>query len=248
MKTKIYIDDVVGSFSFFDSEDDITERNIRQQLDSANGDIEIHINSPGGDVFEGEGIYNQIKDYSKGNVTVVIGSVAASIASIIAFAGDSLPMVRINSKIMIHNPKTFAMGDEAEMLRTADALRTVKSSLIAVYENAVPDSDLDFDALMNETKWFTAQEAIDAGIAIAFEEADDEVTNIAPFEISNAMSYEDLMKAFCAAKAENQIDDGDSPDELEDIPEPTEMEPITNEAARLRYTEILAEDVQAGTA
>ncbi|RLA05328.1 MAG: hypothetical protein DRQ59_16210, partial [Gammaproteobacteria bacterium] len=201
---------------------------------------------PGGEVFQGQGIYTAIKDYSKGSVSVIIGAVAASIASVIAYAGDTLPMVRINSSIMIHNPKTIAMGDEAEMIRTAEALRTVKDSLLAVYNEAMPDSDLDFAEMMNGTKWFSAQQAIDAGIAIPYEEDGEEITNCADIEISNKMSFEDLMRIFvkAKAKAESEIVTGD-PEVTEDPAPPVA---VTNEAARRRYTEIQTEDAQAGMA
>lgn len=246
MKTKIYIDDIIGSISFFDEDGDMTERAIRAQLDAADGDIEIHINSPGGEVFQGQGIYQAIKDYSKGSVTVVIGAVAASIASIIAYAGDTLPQVRINSSIMIHNPKTIAMGDEAEMRRTAEALKTVKDSLLAVYNDAMPDSEIDFSVAMDETQWFSAQEAIDAGMAVAYEESGEEVTNTIDISIDGAVSYEALMRCFADAKAAAKAEAAKppAPQEIEQD-EPSQ---ITNEAARRRYTEIQAEDAQAGMA
>lgn len=245
MKTKIYIDDIIGSISFFDEDGDMTERAIRAQLDAADGDIEIHINSPGGEVFQGQGIYQAIKDYSKGSVTVVIGAVAASIASIIAYAGDTLPQVRINSAMMIHNPKTIAMGDEAEMLRTADALSVVKANLLAVYNEAMPESELDFADLMNKTKWFTAEQAIDAGMAIPYEESDESVSNSIDLKIDSSMTFEALMEAFADFKAKAEAT-APAPPVVIDDPEPTD--PITNEAARRRYTEIQAEDAQAGMA
>jgi len=247
MKTKIYIDDVIGAFSFFDDEE-MTEKSIRDQLNAADGDIEIHINSPGGEVFQGHGIYSAIKDYSNGSVTVIIGAVAASIASVIAYAGDTLPMVRINSSIMIHNPKTIAMGDAAEMRKKADALETVKDSILAVYNDAMPDIDQAFSELTNAETWFSAAQAIEAGMAIPYEDTDEGMSNSTDLDIRNDMSFEDLMRVFVAAKAKAKLDIEAPVEDIEDEDDPEPAAQVTNEAARRRYTEIQTEDAQAGMA
>lgn len=258
MKTKIYIDDVIGAVSFFD--EGVTARSIREQLGRASGDLEIHIDSPGGSVFEGHSIYNAIKDYKKGAVTVIIDGVAGSIASVIAFAGDTLPQFRINASMMIHNPMTIALGDASEMRKAATALDTIKETIVAVYEDGVDNDDLDFATLMDDETWFTAKSAIDAGLGVAFEDSDDEAQNILNLDVSAGVSFENLMKDFVAAKQQktstvtvsvepldrevirDAIADAISPAPAteEEIEEP-ETPKFGNRAARLRMLEIDSE-------
>lgn len=259
MKTKIYIDDVIGAISFFD--EGLTAKFIRDQLDKAEGDIEIHINSPGGSVFQGQEIYSAIKDYSKGTVTIIIDALAGSIASVIAFAGDGLPMIRLNAAMMIHNPSTVAMGTADDLRKTIKALDTVKKSIIAVYEDAVPESELNFSQLMDDVTWYDAQAAIDAGLAVEFTE-DDEATNSVELVADASMSFEDMMRSFVEAKRDrdNSATDTPEPQDQVDAIEPdqadTDIDPeiedqtpeFSNETARRRYVEILTEEATAGMA
>ena len=99
---------------------------------SGEGDITIWINSPGGDVFAANQIYNMLMDY-KGKVTVKIDGIAASAASVIAMAGGDVLMSPV-SMIMIHNPATIAIGDTEEMEKAIAMLEEIKESIINAYE------------------------------------------------------------------------------------------------------------------
>ena len=85
----LFLDGTIASESWFD--DDVTPALFKSDLNSGTGDITVWINSPGGDVFAAAQIYNMLRDY-KGKVTVKIDGIAASAASVIAMAGDSVLM------------------------------------------------------------------------------------------------------------------------------------------------------------
>ena len=95
----LYLNGVIASESWYG--DEITPQIFKDELESDNGDIEVWINSVGGDVYAATQIYNMLKSY-KGKVTVKIDSLAASAASVIAMAGDEVLMSPL-SLLMIHN-------------------------------------------------------------------------------------------------------------------------------------------------
>ncbi len=119
----------IAEESWFD--DDVTPQLFRDELNAGSGDITVWINSPGGDCVAAAQIYNMLSNY-KGKVTVKIDGIAASAASVIAMAGDTV-MVSPVSMLMIHNPATIAWGDHAEMQKAMDMLSEVKESIINAY-------------------------------------------------------------------------------------------------------------------
>lgn len=127
--------------------------------------INLHINSPGGDVFEGVSIYNMLKQ-SKADIHVYIDGLAASIASVIAMAGDTITMPE-NSMLMIHNPWTIAQGNSKELRKVADDMDKMGESIKTSYLSKSNDK-LDVDTLtqlMDEETWLTAKEAAEYGLA-----------------------------------------------------------------------------------
>lgn len=123
--------------------------------------IHLHINSPGGDVFDGLSIYRLLVDH-KARVIVHIDGLAASIASVIAMAGDEIHMSE-SGFLMIHNAWGIAFGNAAEMRTMADLLDKTTASIRDVY---VARTGKPTDAVkkwMDEETWFTAGEALDAG-------------------------------------------------------------------------------------
>ena len=140
----------------------VTAKNFQKELAGIKASqIDLHINSPGGEVFDGITIYNLIKQHPA-NVTAYIDGLAASIASVIALAGDTVIMAE-NALYMIHNPWGFAMGDATEMRKTADLLDKIGGSLVTAYASKSGKPDDEIYALMDASTWMTAQEAKDAG-------------------------------------------------------------------------------------
>ena len=138
--------------------------------------VHMHINSPGGDVFEGLAIANAMRD-SDHRITVHIDALAASIASVIAIAGDYVRMAD-NAFMMIHDPFTFAAGNAGDFRKTADLLDKVKGTLANEY---VKRSSMPMDEvsqLMADETWFTATEAKAKGLIDAIDhENKDAVTD-----------------------------------------------------------------------
>jgi ATP-dependent protease ClpP protease subunit len=123
----------------------------------------INMNSPGGDVFDGIAIYQALLDHPA-EVVVKVNGLAASIASVIAMAGDRVIM-GARSQIMIHEGFTFASGDSATMRKTADMLDRISDNIAAVYaDRAGGDQSMWRDRMREET-WFSAEEAVAAGLA-----------------------------------------------------------------------------------
>jgi ATP-dependent Clp protease, protease subunit len=129
--------------------------------------LEVQINSPGGDVFAGQAIYENILDFKRksgAQVDVRVYGLAASIASIIMLAGDERIM-GAGSFVMIHNPWSVAIGDSVEMRKTADLLDKVGGSLVEMYDAATALTRDEIVAMMDAETWLTPQESIEAGFA-----------------------------------------------------------------------------------
>lgn len=160
---------------------DVSASGFRDALKQL-GDIKelnLHINSPGGSVFQGIAIYNMLKE-SKAKVNVYVDGVAASIASVIAMAGDSIFMPS-NSMMMIHNPYTYTVGNASELRKTADFMDKLTDASKQAYLDKAGDkltSDKIQEIMDNET-WLSAQEAIDLGLA-------DEV--LAPVQVAASIN------------------------------------------------------------
>lgn len=141
--------------------------------------INLRINSPGGNVFDGVAIFNALKKHDA-KVITHIEALAASIASIIALAGDEVHIAD-NAFYMIHNPYTWAVGDAASMRKTAGMLDKVTDSLIKTYTNKTGKASAEIRQLMDAETWFTAEEAKDAGFADVI--TDEEIIEAA-FDLS----------------------------------------------------------------
>lgn len=136
---------------------------VHNALKEANGsDVEVHINSGGGSVFDGSEIYTALKDY-EGNVTVKIVGLAASAASVIAMAGDKV-LMSPTSQMMIHNASVLAAGDYRDMEHTAEVLKNVNKTIANAYRIKSGLSDEELLELMNKETWFTPQQALDKGL------------------------------------------------------------------------------------
>ena len=151
----------IAEESWFD--DDVTPQLFKDELNAGNGDITVWINSPGGDCVAAAQIYNMLSNY-KGKVTVKIDGIAASAASVIAMAGDTV-LVSPVSMLMIHNPATIAWGDHAQMQKAIDMLSEVKESIINAYVLKTGLSRPKLSHLMDAETWMDANKAVELGFA-----------------------------------------------------------------------------------
>jgi ATP-dependent protease ClpP protease subunit len=141
--------------------------------------INLRINSPGGNVFDGITIHNALKEHSA-QVKVHVDGLAASIASIIAMAGDEIRMAK-NSFLMIHNAWAFTAGNAAELRKLAGTLDKVDATLVQTYQDRTGASKADIKQMMADETWLNADEALAAGFCDA---VGDKVEAQARFDLS----------------------------------------------------------------
>lgn len=125
--------------------------------------INLHINSPGGDVFAGQAIRSYLKAYPA-PVDVYIHGLAASIATIISTAGDKVYMSP-GATYMIHLPSSGIFGDKNELAKEIEVLKEIEEGLIAVYKERTKLPDDQIRALLNAESWLSADRAIELGFA-----------------------------------------------------------------------------------
>lgn len=128
-----------------------------EQLNAINGPLVVRINSGGGSMFEGLAIYNAI--LRRGRVTTKIDGLAASIASLIALAGDKVEMAD-NALLMVHNPWAGMSGDSAELRKQATLLDKAKDAMIAGYAAKSGKTPDEISQIMDAETWYTADEAL----------------------------------------------------------------------------------------
>lgn len=151
----------IAEESWFD--DDFTPQMFKDELNAGSGDVTVWINSPGGDCVAAAQIYNMLANY-KGKVTVKIDGIAASAASVIAMAGETVLMSPV-SMMMIHNPATMAFGDHTEMEKVIEMLDGVKDSIINAYALKTGMSRAKLSRLMDAETWMDATKAVELGFA-----------------------------------------------------------------------------------
>lgn len=149
--------------------DEVTPDLFREELKQHAGDLTVVINSPGGDVFAGLAIYNALVNHN-GNVTVRVDGLAASIASVIAMAGDKIIMSP-GSMIMIHRPSVYAAGTVDDMEKARDVLLKIEEGITPIYAKRTGLSDEKITELLEAETWMLADKAVELGFA-------DEVSDV----------------------------------------------------------------------
>lgn len=163
-EAEILIYGIVGGDSFFS--DGISAKDFQKQLKELPANtkhITLRLNSPGGSVFDGWSIYNLLKQHPA-KVTTYVDGMAASIASIIALAGDKIIMGE-GAEMMIHQAWTFVGGNKRDMENMATRLYSLDDSLIAAYMKKTKKSKEEIQAALEAETWFNAEDAVDFGLA-----------------------------------------------------------------------------------
>lgn len=175
-------------------EDVVTPKLFRDDLVGL-GDVQnivVRINSGGGDVFAATTIYSLLKDHSA-DITVKVDGLAASAATIIMMAGDTIK-APASAQIMIHNPLAGLMGyfEGKDLRKQADMLDTAKAAIIKAYTQKTGLSEDELTELMDDTTWMTAREAKEKGFVdeIMFEEVESSVSNDGKFLIVNSVQFD----------------------------------------------------------
>lgn len=159
-RSEVWIYEQIGED--FWSGEGVTAKGFQKEISAITAkNIDLHINSPGGAVFDGVAIYNLLKQHPA-NITTYIDGIAASIASVIALAGDKVIMAE-NALYMMHNPFGVVMGNSADMRSMADVLDKIRGTMTGVYAGKSGKDDAEINALLDAETWFTADEALEAG-------------------------------------------------------------------------------------
>lgn len=160
---EMYLYGSIRKAYWWDSEDAcISANRVKNALaDLKDKDINIHINSPGGDVFESIAICNLLKQHSK-NVTITIDALAASGASVICMAADKVIMPA-NSMMMIHKAWTWVDGNADDLRKVANDLDKMDNAVLASYKDRFVGTEEELKALIKESSWFTADECKSLG-------------------------------------------------------------------------------------
>jgi ATP-dependent protease ClpP protease subunit len=154
-------------------ESGVTAEYVKTQLEEAKkkkaSGIVVHMSSPGGEVYEGYTIYNLLKN-SGFKINTLIEGFCASIATLIALAGDEVTMNKTAS-FMIHNPFVGVEGDANTLRQTAEHLDTIKKELVKVYKEKTNISEDELWTLMDNETYYTADGAQTAGFVHVVNEA-----------------------------------------------------------------------------
>lgn len=153
-------------------------KNVIAELTDEKEELRV-INSPGGDVQAGQEIYSILKDIQN-PVTINVQSMAASAASMIAMAGDTVRMSPV-SLLMIHNASTCTSGDYRDMQHTADVLQTVNTAILQAYIAKTGKTEDELREMMDKETWLTANQCLENGFA------DEIIRDEKPGIITNAM-------------------------------------------------------------
>jgi ATP-dependent protease ClpP protease subunit len=149
---------------------DVTAQAVMDALEATDGgDVTVRINSRGGNVFEGVAILNALRGH-QGRVTTVVDGVAASAASFVAMGGDEIVMNR-NAELMIHGSHIQAEGNIVELRKLADNLERINANMASIYAEKAGGTVDDWLAVMSVETWYSAAEAVSAGLADRVEAA-----------------------------------------------------------------------------
>jgi ATP-dependent Clp protease, protease subunit len=136
---------------------DISAKNVKDKLSQIDADtINIHINSPGGDVFDSITIHNLLKNH-KASIVIHIDGLAASGASVIAMAADKIIMPK-NAMMMIHNAWTFAAGNAKALRKVADDLEKIDTAVTESYMGRFVGERAELERLLSDETFLTAEE------------------------------------------------------------------------------------------
>lgn len=189
--------------------------------------INVHINSYGGEVKEGLAIFNVLKN-SEAHVKTICDGFACSAASVVFMAGDERIM-NAASLLMIHNAWTVAAGDAEDLRKAADDIETVTQASVEAYKLRATISEEEIKALMNADSWILPEDALEMGFATAIEEDPDDGT---PKQNAFKPIMEALIAPQQARKKKADPKPEPEPDSKEEPEQPAEPDPVPEPAKK----------------
>ncbi len=190
-----YIYDVIGDYG-------VTAGAFAQEINDLDVDtLNLKINSPGGEVFDGVAIYNAIKNHPA-TVNVTVDGLAASAASFIAMAGDTVHMAR-GAELMIHNAHGMCIGESRDLRSLADQLDRIGDKIAGFYAERTGSDVGQWRTAMQAETWYTGQEAVAALLA---DTTDDPPTGVKPAARAHNLSvFADIFLRKCRADAHARV-------------------------------------------
>ena len=245
-KAEILIYDVIGESFFFDG---VTAKSVAESMSAIGSveEIDVRINSPGGSVWQGMAIYNGLKNHSA-KINVHIDGLAASMATVVAMAGDTINMAQ-NAMFMIHEPRAHVSGTAEDLLSQASLLEKLTTQAVGIYSSRTKIAEPDLRAAMSAETWYTADEAKVAGFVTSIT-ANKQITahfDVNQFEKAPQWA-QTQMKALAAVPEQKEVQMTDKKDEQKPA-EAVDVEAIKAQAIadeRNRITQIHALCKQAG--
>lgn len=156
--------------------DSVSAKSFNDELNSLPktvNQINLRVNSGGGDVFDGISIYNRLKQH-KAKVTAYVDGLAASIASVIILAADEVVMGE-GALVMIHKPWTMAMGNSSDLEETIDRLNDVEEQILGIYQRNTKLDRSELRKMVAEETWLDANQAVEYGFAQRKMEDDESI-------------------------------------------------------------------------
>lgn len=213
-------------------EGDVSAVNLSKQLEEmANvSQINVYINSYGGEVAEGLAIYNALKRH-KAKVTTYCDGFACSIASVIFMAGDERIM-NDSSLLMIHNAWTFAQGDSQSLRKQADDLDKITQASVEAYKAHSNISEEEIKVLMDAETWILPNEALSYGFATATETLETSVASQSAWS-----KLFEILKAHQEKQKDDEESEEDSDDDKQDDTEETPEDEIKDDSENKKNDE-----------
>lgn len=166
----IFGDIVAWAWPEYGEQSGVTIVNQLKALDVKN--INVHINSYGGDVSEGLAIYNVLREHPA-SITTICDGFACSAASVVFMAGDRRVMSPA-SLLMVHNAWTVAMGNADALRKAATDIETITQASVEAYKKAATISEEEIKALMDAETWILPKDAVAYGFATEIDDDDDD--------------------------------------------------------------------------
>jgi ATP-dependent Clp protease protease subunit len=224
----LYLDGEISQESWWG--DEVTPQSFRDELKTITSkDLTVVINSGGGDVWAGVSIHDALKELDA-NVTVKVSGLAASIASVIAMAGDKIIM-STGSTMMIHRASMLAMGNADDMKKAIEMLETVEDGIVTIYSERTGQTTEAIKTMLDNETWISADKAVELGFAdeVSKPEKDEPVVeNMMSGNFAFSMkatktsldSY--LTKVANCDKEEENVDKSDETETVEQTEAPAE--------------------------
>lgn len=243
------INGVIGSWG--EEWGEISAEMVKAQLRAAAGAkvLTVHINSPGGEVFEGSAIYNALKEFP-GRVKTRVTGIAASAASVIAMAGKRIEMLE-GTFLMIHRAWGIAIGNTDEMMQFAAMLETIDGEIARIYANRSGGNVDQILELMSAETWMSPTMAVEHGLADAAIEASPKTASALAnaFDLSvfgYAKVPDGLARTEMAtaegdgptqgdSASEEPEEEGDNPTEEQSVEDALRMQRLEAAKARLKF-------------